>query len=206
MSTSRKRRRGLGQTEDAPAKQYPTSRRGLLVPIHAPGAGLDPAQITSRPQDRACAMLKSGDVEGRHVLKGTCPVQLAFNKGKTYLRFCSGYQKEGRLIPVEAGEDAMRKARAICNSWYARTGHTESIQQPTAAKEKVHDLSRFQLIAEGMNASDELKHYALGTATRKKRAAGPWKPTSIYAAETRRLEFEAWTARQVKKSKKGGSR
>lgn len=169
--------------------------------VENPHAGLNPAMLHTDVDSTSCnpftpPHMVKGKLEMGRSLKGSCPIQWVWKHGKPALRFCQAKGKAGRIIPVDDAHDALKKAHKICAEWNAKkTG------LPTRPQG-----GQYQILAAEMSDSESLKHYALGTATRKKRAAGPWKPTSIYAAETRRLEFEAWTARQVKKSKKGGSR
>lgn len=46
-----------------------------------------------------------------------CPVQLAFDKGQPFLRFCTSEKKPGLRIDVNSPADAQAKAEAACKSW-----------------------------------------------------------------------------------------
>ena len=48
-----------------------------------------------------------------------CPVQLAFDKGQPFLRFCSTDKQPGYRVDVESPTDAVAKANAACGTWAA---------------------------------------------------------------------------------------
>lgn len=48
-----------------------------------------------------------------------CPVQLAFDKGQPFLRFCTTDKQPGVRVDVESPEDAVAKANAACGTWAA---------------------------------------------------------------------------------------
>lgn len=48
-----------------------------------------------------------------------CPVQLAFDKGQPFLRFCTTDKQPGLRVDVESPEDAVAKANAACGTWAA---------------------------------------------------------------------------------------
>ncbi len=46
-----------------------------------------------------------------------CPVQLAFDQGQPFLRFCTTEKKPGLRIDVDSPADAVAKADAACATW-----------------------------------------------------------------------------------------
>ena len=49
-----------------------------------------------------------------------CPVQLAFENGQPFLRFCATEKKPGYRVDVESPADAVAKAQAACSTWSAK--------------------------------------------------------------------------------------
>lgn len=48
-----------------------------------------------------------------------CPVQLAFDQGQPFLRFCSTDKQPGYRVDVNSPQDAVAKANAACGTWAA---------------------------------------------------------------------------------------
>jgi len=46
-----------------------------------------------------------------------CPVQLAFDRGQPFLRFCQTPKKPGFRVDVDSPADAMRAADQACKHW-----------------------------------------------------------------------------------------
>jgi hypothetical protein len=49
----------------------------------------------------------------------TCPVQLAYDEGQPFLRFCHTANRKGYRVDVASPKDALEKGRAICADWAA---------------------------------------------------------------------------------------
>ncbi len=48
-----------------------------------------------------------------------CPVQLAFDNGQPFLRFCTTDKQPGYRVDVDSPADAVAKANAACATWQA---------------------------------------------------------------------------------------
>jgi hypothetical protein len=48
-----------------------------------------------------------------------CPVQLAYDEGQPFLRFCHTANRKGYRVDVASPKDALEKGRAICADWAA---------------------------------------------------------------------------------------
>lgn len=51
----------------------------------------------------------------------TCPVQLVFDRGRPFLRFCTENKKPGYRIDISTPSEAAQRAAAACETW-RRTG------------------------------------------------------------------------------------
>lgn len=49
--------------------------------------------------------------------KKGCRVQLYFDRGQGYLRFCTDKKKPGRKIPVSSAAEASRISSEVCKCW-----------------------------------------------------------------------------------------
>jgi hypothetical protein len=72
--------------------------------------GKHKGKIKPRPCPKPCA--------GALKRKG-CPVQLAFDKGQPFLRFCTTDKQPGVRVDVDSPMDAVAKANAACGTWAA---------------------------------------------------------------------------------------
>jgi hypothetical protein len=52
----------------------------------------------------------------------TCPVQLAYDEGQPFLRFCHTANRKGYRVDVASPADALEKGRAICAKWRTEGG------------------------------------------------------------------------------------
>jgi hypothetical protein len=80
------------------------------------------------------AIVKTGKDKGKkkvrkcpppcgNALKRTgCPVQLAFDKGQPFLRFCTANKEAGFRVDVNTPAEAVKQANAACAVW-RRDGH-----------------------------------------------------------------------------------
>ena len=46
-----------------------------------------------------------------------CPVQLAFDKGQPFLRFCTAEKQPGIRLDVDTPKEAQERANAMCETW-----------------------------------------------------------------------------------------
>lgn len=105
---------GVGKFAERPGTRFTSqnvrSGRGEKCGTTTVKSGKDKGKVKPKACAKPCGLIKKGGVT-------RCPVQLAYDQGQPFLRFCTTKNKQGYRVDVSSPEDALRKAQEICARW-----------------------------------------------------------------------------------------
>jgi len=83
-------------------------------------SGKNKGKVKSKPCPKPCGLIKPPVDKNGKKLTQRCPVQLAYDQGQPFLRFCTKKGMQGYRIDVSSPADAMEKSTKLCGEWEAK--------------------------------------------------------------------------------------